>query len=159
MLTTLPDSIALFLYKSVILPWETQLKNKSGCWDVKRSRETLKAIDIHLECVKIGEVESVSQKFLEAGHNNFIVFVSTSSQMKDLFRHLRNCAAHASISYYEPQTKEPILRLSGKLFRKPELAISGQITSSYLNQIVAALVTTPLTRLQHNPSAQTGATR
>jgi hypothetical protein len=143
MLKTLPDTTALFLYKSIIVPWETQLKIESGCWDVKRSREALKATDIQLECVEVGQVEAMSQKFRRAGKMNFIVFVSTSSQMKDLFRHLRNCAAHASISFHKSRTKEPILRLSGTLLRKPDLAISGQFASAYLSQIVAALVTTP----------------
>ena len=113
--TALPNTTVLFLYKSVIVPWETQLKNESGCWDVKRSREALKVTDIQLECVEVGEVEAVSQKFRMAGKKNFIVFVSTRSQMKDLFRHIRNCAAHASISYHRSRTKESILLLSGTL--------------------------------------------
>lgn len=152
--TTLPDTTVLFLYKSIIVPWETQLKDESGCWDVKRSREALKATNIQLECVEIGEVETVSQKLRRAGKKNYIVFVSASSQMKDLFRHLRNCAAHASISSHKSQTKEPILRFSGTLLRKPELAVSGQIASAYLSQIVAALVTTPKARV--TPSLTVG---
>ena len=146
--TALPNTTVLFLYKSVIVPWETQLKNESGCWDVKRSREALKVTDIQLECVEVGEVEAVSQKFRMAGKKNFIVFVSTRSQMKDLFRHIRNCAAHASISYHRSRTKESILLLSGTLLRKPELAVSGQITTAYLRQLVAALVTTPTARVK-----------
>lgn len=140
--TILPDATALFLYKSIIVPWETRLKNESGCWDVKRSREALKATDIQLECVEVGEVEAASQELRRGGKENFIVFVSASSQMKDLFRHLRNCAAHACISSHKSRTKEPTLRLSGTLSRKPGLAISGQFASAYLGQIVVALVTT-----------------
>ena len=157
--TTLPDTTALFLYKSILVPWETQLKNESGCWDVKRSREALKATDIQLECVEVGEVEAVSQKFRRAGKKNFIVFVSTSSQMKDLFRHLRNCAAHVSISSHKSRTKESMLRFSGTLLRKPELAVSGQIVSANLSQIVAALVTTPTARVRPNPTVHTDAAR
>lgn len=159
MSTTLPDRTALFLYQCIIVPWETKLKNESGCWDVKRSREALRATDIQLECVEIGEVEVVSQKFRRTGKKNFIVFVSTSSQMKDLFRHLRNCAAHASIASHKSRTKESALRFSGKLLRKPELAVSGQIASAYLSQLVAALVTTPTARVRPNPAVRTDASR
>lgn len=144
---TLPDATALFLYKDIIVSWETKLKNESGCWDVKRSREALKATDIQLECVEIGDVETVSEKLRKSGKKNFIVFVSVKSQMKDLFRHLRNCAAHARISCHKSRTKEPTLRFSGTLLRRPELAVSGQIASAYLSQIVAALVTTPPARV------------
>lgn len=140
--TTMPDTTALFLYKKIIVPWETQLKNKSGCWDVKRSRDVLKTIDIQLECVEIGEVEAISQKLRGAGKKNFIVFVSTRSQMKDLFRHLRNCAAHASISFHKSKTKGSTLHFSGKVFRKSDLAVSGEISSAYFSQMIAALVTT-----------------
>lgn len=136
---TLPDATALFLYKDIIVPWESKLKNESGCWDVKRSREALIATDIQLECVEIGEVETVTQKLRKSGKKNFIVFVSANSQMKDLFRHLRNCAAHARIASHKSRAKEPILRFSGTLLRKPELAVSGQFASAYLSQIVAAL--------------------
>jgi len=143
MTATYPDSTAIILYKSIIVPWETKLKNESGCWDVKRSRDALKATDIQLVCVDIGEVEAASETLRTSGTKNYIVFVSASSQMKDLFRHLRNCAAHASISLHKFRTKEPTLRLSGTLRRRPELAISGQVTPTCLCQIVAALVTTP----------------
>ena len=155
MSTALPDTIALFLYQCVIVPWETQLKTESGCWDVKRSREALKATDILLQCVNIGEVELVSQKLRSAGSKNFIVFVSRTSQMKDLFNHLRNCAAHAGISSHKFRINEPMLRFSGTLLRRPELAVSGQIESANLSQIVAALVTTPVPRMKSNPAVQT----
>jgi hypothetical protein len=140
--TTLSDTTAIFLYKSVIVPWESELKNKSGCWDVKRSREALKATGIQLECGEIGRVEAMSQKLLKAGKKNFIVFVSSSSQMKDLFRHLRNCAAHARISSHKSRAKESSLRFSSMVAGKKKLAISGQIAPQYLSKIVAALVTT-----------------
>ena len=153
--TTLPDTTTLFLYKSIIVPWEIKLKNESGCWDVKRSREALKATDVQLECVEIGEVETVSEKLRKAGKKNFIVFVSANSQMKDLFRHLRNCAAHASISSHKSRTKESMLRFSGTRLRKSELAVSGQIASAYLSQVVAALVTTH----RPNPAVHTDAAR
>lgn len=157
--TALPDTVVLLLYKSIIVPWETRLKNESGCWDVKRSREALKATDIQLECVEVGQVESVSQKFREAGKKNFVVFVSNKSQMKDLFKHLRNCAAHATISCDKSRTKEPILQFSGKVHHKRELAVSGQIASAYLGQVVAALVTTPTEKSKSKPEVRKVAAR
>lgn len=138
-----PDATAIILYQSIIVPWEKKLKSESGCWDVKRSRDALKATDIQLLCVELGEVESKVDELRISGSKNYIVFVSKDSQMKDLFRLLRNCAAHASISLLKPQKKEPILQLTGKKRGKSELTISGQVTATCLCQIVAALVTTP----------------
>ena len=140
---TLPDATALLLYKNIIVPWETKLKNQSGCWDVNRSRELLKTTDIQIESVEIGEVEGVSAKLRRSGKKNFVVFVSAKSQMKDLFRHLRNCAAHASIAPYRTRAGNSTLRFSGTLLRRPELAVSGQLATDSLAQVVAALVTTP----------------
>lgn len=140
---TLPDATVLLLYKSIIVPWETKLKNESGCWDVNRSREQLKTTGIHLEPVEIGEVETTSQKLRMSGKKNFIVFISAKSQMKDLFRHLRNCAAHATITPYKLRGGRSALRFTGTLLRKHELAISGQIQPEYLAKVVTALVTRP----------------
>ena len=142
----LSDATALFLYRNVIVPWETKLKNETGCWDVKRSRDALKPADIHLECVEIGEVEKTAKELLISRDKNFIVFVSANSQMKDLFRHIRNCAAHASISSHTSGTNGSTLRFSANLRRRPELAVSGQITSACLNLVMAALVTAPKAR-------------
>ena len=140
---TLPDATALLLYKNIIVPWETSLKNESGCWDVKRTRELLKPTDIHLESVEIGEVEVISESLQKSGKKNFIVFVSSSSQMKDLFRLLRNCAAHASFTTQKAKAGESTLRFKGTLRRRSDLAVSGQLAPESLAQVVATLVTTP----------------
>jgi hypothetical protein len=156
---TLPDTTALFLYKNIIVPWESKLKNETGCWDVKRSRDALKVTDIHLECVEVGDVEATFQKFRKNGKINLIVFVSKSSQMKDLFRHLRNCAAHASISSQSSRAKDSVLRFSGTLLKKPELADSGQIAYADFRRLVSALVTTPTARVKPKPAVHTDGAR
>jgi hypothetical protein len=144
-----PEKIVLAIYEKIILRWELKLKNESGCWGVNRSRAALRDIDIDLVCVEMGEVETRSKVLLKNKKTNYIVFFSSSSQMKDLYRHLRNCAAHACISYHVSDDKESLIKISGKLWGKPDLAIKAQFASRYLERILAALVTTSSLRVKY----------
>jgi hypothetical protein len=37
----LPDEVALFLYKDVVVPWKTRLKSKKVSWDKRRVEQAL----------------------------------------------------------------------------------------------------------------------
>ena len=143
MSSTLPDEAALFFYKHIIVPWETKLKNEVGCWDVKRTREALEGIAVQINCVEIGRVESTVENEHAAAQGNFVVFSSQRSQMKDLFRHLRNCVAHCSVSVVRSRKRVTRYRFSGTEYRRPALSISAALDLDTLRLIVEALPTKP----------------
>jgi hypothetical protein len=150
----LPDEAMLFLYKHIIMPWETGLKNEAGCWDVKRTRQALKRFDVQLQCVDSGQVEDAAEKQRASKQTNFIVFVSKKSQMKDLFKHFRNCAAHSSISTARARGRKTVYRFSGTEYRKPALAVSGELDLVCFREVIGALVTGAKPKLLlHSPSS------
>ncbi len=140
----LPDAVAILLYSKIIFPWETGLKSAKGCWDVNRTRALLVDTDIDLKCVSAGEVEVEISKRTSRSPRNFVYFLSSASQMQDLFRHLRNCAAHASIRVESPPSKGgPRLVFSGIQQRKIHLAVSGDLELGVMSSLVATLATSP----------------
>ena len=140
----LTDEAAAFLYKSVIVPWESELKQRTGCWDVNRTRKKLIDTDIDLRCLGAGEIEIEMAKRTSRSKRDFVYFVGRGSQMQDLFRRLRNCAAHASIGFeVSPAKKPPRFTFKSTLDKKSELAISGNLEFNAMVMLVAALVTLP----------------
>jgi hypothetical protein len=141
MSATLPDEVMLFLYKDIILPWEMHLKDEVGCWDAKRTQLALKSTDVLLRCVASGQVEDAADTLQRSRQRNFVVFTSNKSKMKDLFRHLRNCAAHSSISTAGKRSRPTMYAFSGEQYKKTALAISGQLDLVCFRSVVGALAT------------------
>jgi hypothetical protein len=137
----LSDDVVLCLYRDLIVPWETQLKTRTGCWDAKRTNEVLFGTRIHLECVEVGKVERTAAILAKAEDSNFVVFVSSSSQMRDLFRHIRNCAAHARIIATHQRAAGFKLHFQGYQRGRPELAVQGQLAPKFLPTLLHSLVT------------------
>lgn len=139
----LPDSIVLHLYKDIILPWETELKSAKGCWNVARTRQRLLGTELELECVALGTIEERLATRTANSSKNFVYFVSNSSQMQDLFRHIRNCAAHAAVQVISRSRYPLRLHFQGNVRGSTQLAISGQLDAPVMSDLVNALVTYP----------------
>lgn len=155
----LPDEAMLFFYKHIILPWETGLKLKTGCWNVKKTQEALKLMDVQIQCVGSGQVEDAAEKQRASKQTNFIVFVGRKSQMKDLFKHLRNCAAHASISTTSARRGKTLYRFLGYDYKNSALAISGQLDLDSLKKVIGALVSNTNSKPLSNTTSNVRATR
>lgn len=149
----LPDEAMLFFYKHIIMPWETDLKSKKGCWDIGRTREALKLIDVKLLSVVSGQVEDSVKKQQASKQNNFIVFVRKKSQMKDLFKYFRNCAAHGSIVTTITQRGMTLYKFSGTEQRNKALVVSGQLDLECFKKVIEALVTHTKTKPLLHPSS------
>lgn len=137
----LPDHVILCLYSEIIVPWETGLRETSGCWDIKRTRLELQNTSIHIEIAEAGQVSEVAKAIRRKRIKNFVVFVGADSQAKDLFRHLRNCAAHASFRLKSPRQATPTLLFQGLGYRNAHSVIEGQLEISHLAPLVRSLVT------------------
>lgn len=137
----LPDEAMLFFYKHIIMPWETTLKDEVGCWDVKRTRQALQRANLQLQCVDSGQVEDAVEKQRTAKQRNFVVFASKRSQMKDLFKHFRNCAAHSSFSTTVGRGRKIMYSFSGNEYKKSVLAVSGELDLACFRELVRALAT------------------
>lgn len=135
----LPDTVVLCLYNELIVPWETKLKTQTGCWDSRRTHDALQGTGIHLECVEVGRVGAAVSALRKAKKSNFIVFVSHTSQMQDLFRHIRNCAAHAGIVLAKKGGRPSALHF--QLRGRSGVVIEGELAPAALPVLAHSLVT------------------
>ena len=92
-----PSEWHRFLYRSVLLEWEVSLQ---GCQEFPRfnSRKPLHGIEL----VKVIALKDMNPTLLRMNASSKpvdrLVFYSTETALKDLFRLLRNSVAHANYS-------------------------------------------------------------
>ena len=89
-----PDDFLLFLYKQSLLAWET----RSGSVKYPRQPEAGRVLaSAGITVVSAKDKEDMEQKLSEATGkvNTLIIETGKKAMMDQLFRHLRNAAAHA----------------------------------------------------------------
>lgn len=138
----LPDAINLFLYQKLIIPWERQFKHETDCWNKKATEAELKNSGILLVCTPSGEHEALAARLRSVPVTDFVVFTSTTNQMKDLFRQLRNCGLRGEFSTRKNSPPgETVLQFSGGDLNGSTIKIVGQLSFTNLQRLVKALAT------------------
>lgn len=94
---SVPPSWRVFLYDSVLLPFETgTLKTKAGNFDAK-------AIEADVGLLTVKKDKLADLQPLEAQYRNsedeFLVFYNPEAGMKSLFERLRDVAAHGHYGF------------------------------------------------------------
>ncbi len=119
-----------FLYRSVLLPWETKLRFQTGFPRFDHRKQVA-----GISLIKFNHLREVKQAWeVSKSKNNFgasLTFYSNGTALKDLLNLLRNCAAHG---HYTQHSK------NGWIFFKHEykgnLKLYGKIKFSSLKELI-----------------------
>lgn len=139
MKTIIPDELILILYKQILMPWETLLKNHNGKWDADPLRALATKLELVIESIEQEHVSSRVEQIRSNGPQDFLIFVRGKSLGSDLFRHVRNAVAHAGISQLKKPRKHMFLNFQSPAFRGPGLAFVGQLRVERLSPLIEAL--------------------
>lgn len=93
-----------YLYRSVLLPWETTLKHRKG-FPVFNRRKPVAGINL----TKMDHVHEVRRAWESSGsekHQGFsLTFYSKGTALKDLMELLRNCVAHGHYTQHSRKSE------------------------------------------------------
>jgi hypothetical protein len=114
-----PNEWHRFLYRSVLLEWETSLSDRQNF-----ARFSPRKPICGTELIKVDTLKDMEATVLRFGTPSTqverLVFYSTETALKDLFRLLRNCVAHAHYSCprrgwieFHPEHIKGKIKLSG----------------------------------------------
>lgn len=140
MTTPIPDEMILILYRQILMPWETLLKNNNEKWDAEPLRALAAKFELAIENIEQEHVSSTVEQIRSNGPQDFLVYVRGKSLGRDLFRHVRNAVAHAGISIHKRPRKPTLLEFKSPAFRGSGLALVGQIRAERLSPLIDALV-------------------
>ncbi len=89
---SVPPSWRVFLYDSIVLPFETgTLKTRSGNFDTKAIKADVSLIAIKKD--KLADLQPLEAQYKDS-EIEFLIFHNPDSGMKSLFERLRDVAAH-----------------------------------------------------------------
>ena len=89
---SVPSSWRVFLYDSVLLPFETRaLKTKAGKFDARAIEANIGLLTVKKD--KLAELQPLEAQFKES-EDEFLAFYNPEAGMKSLFERLRDVAAH-----------------------------------------------------------------
>lgn len=127
-----PSEWHRFLYRSVLLEWEVSLQVRQG-FPRFNPRKPLHGIEL----VKVDTLKGMDPTLLRMNASSKpvdrLVFHSTETALKDLFRLLRNCVAHAHYSCPRRGWIEFHHEHNGKI------KLSGLVKFEKLKNLIAAI--------------------
>ena len=89
---SVPPSWRVFLYDSVLLPFETgTLKTKAGKFDARAIEANVRLLTVKKD--KLAELQPLEAQFKDSD-DEFLVFYNPEAGMKSLFERLRDVTAH-----------------------------------------------------------------
>ena len=112
-----PDQVILVLYKQILMPWETLLKNHNGIWDAAPLRALAAELELVIESIDQQHVSFRAEQIRRNGPQDFLIFVRGNSLGSDLFRHVRNAVAHAGISLIKKPRGLMLVNFQSPAFR------------------------------------------
>ena len=138
------DKRLLFLYKSIILKWELDWKNKKFNTTLGYLKSYEKDNNILLKCFdNISDLEKEAEGYIKdfRGYYGVMLFNRTDNKPKAILRHLRNISAHG---HFRPKVVNKIKCMGFKHFSEKDnrLRAIGYIPYDEFKSLIKAIMST-----------------
>ena len=137
---TTPPSWRLFLYDSVLVPWETD--TVSICKDNYREAVIESALGIRVVKIdKLSDLQSLEGQF-KRSQEEFVAYYCDGKGYEALFKRLRDATAHAHYSQQPPGSIALRHSFKGRGEKKARLRLIGRMKFPTLKKLVSFLQAT-----------------